>query len=336
MKKNLSILLACFLLTGNLALAQDATISSDFAQSSDTKAQRLSFFNHLDVAVEAGSTGIGFDVATNLGNSLRLRAGFSAMPEFTLGMNFGVDVDEQLGRTAEEGTGESTFDKLSNMIEGMTGTKVSQNIEMLCKPNFYNFKLLLDIHPFQNKKWYFSPGVFIGSAKIGHAYNAPESMPTLYAANMYNTMYNNAMNDEPIIVMGSFELYPTEKLIEEMFSYGELGFKVGNRISDGSAYKMMPNEYCMVSADMKVNAVKPYLGFGYGGNALASSNKKLQFSFDCGLLFWGGVPSLVTHDGTDLVHDVTGIEGKMGQCVDLVKYLKVFPVINLRLTRTIF
>lgn len=325
MKKNLSILLTCFLLTGNVALAQ-------------TNEERPSFFTHLDVAVEAGSTGIGFDVATNLGKSLRLRSGFSAIPEFNLGMTFGVDVDEQLGNKSAEvpPVGESKFDKLSQMIEGMTGSKISNEIEMLCSPNFYNAKLLLDIHPFKNKKWYITPGVYWGSSVIGRVQNAPESMPTLYAANMYNTMYQNAINDEPIIVMGSFELYPTEKLMEEMFSYGEIGFKVGNRVNDGSVYKMMPDEYCMVRAEMKVNSVKPYLGFGYGSNALASPDKKLHVSFDCGLLFWGGVPSLITHDGTDLVHDICGIEGKMGQCVDLLKQFQVFPVINLRLTRTLF
>lgn len=326
MKKNLLLLLACSLFM----------MQSTMAQTQEASARKV--FNHLDLAVEAGSTGIGFDIASNIGNSLRLRAGFSVMPEFTLGMNFGVDVDEQLGsKSAEPAPAtESNFDKLSQMIEGMTGTKISENIEMLCEPNFYNFKLLVDIHPFQNKKWYITPGVYIGSSVIGHAQNAPESMTTLYAANMYNTMYNNAMNDEPVIVMGSFELYPTEKLIEEMFSYGEIGFPVGKRISDGTEYKIMPNEYCIVSADMRVNAVKPYLGFGYGENALSSPDKKLHFSFDCGLLFWGGSPSLITNDGTDLVHDITGIEGKMGQYVGLLNSFKLFPVINLRLTRTIF
>ncbi|MBO7232452.1 MAG: hypothetical protein J6V16_04805 [Bacteroidales bacterium] len=148
MKKNLSILLTCFLLTGNVALAQ-------------TNEERPSFFTHLDVAVEAGSTGIGFDVATNLGKSLRLRSGFSAMPEFNLGMTFGVDVDEQLGNKSAEvpPVGESKFDKLSQMIEGMTGSRISNEIEMLCSPNFYNAKLLLDIHPFKNKKWYITPGI---------------------------------------------------------------------------------------------------------------------------------------------------------------------------------
>lgn len=331
MKKHLILLLFAV-----FCAQLSAQVNVSFSDQVATSTKERLLFNHVDFALEMGSGGFGFDLATNIGKSLRLRSGVSALPEFCLGVQFGVDVDEQLGNKASENAGESTFDKLSSMVEGMTGSQISDHIEMLCEPNFYNFKLLLDIHPLKNKKWYITPGVYIGSSIIGRVYNAPESMPTLYAANMYNTMYNNAINDEPIIVMGSFELYPTEKLIEEMFSYGEIGFKVGDRISDGSVYKMMPNEFCMVSADMKVNAVKPYLGFGYGQNALSSPDKKLHVSFDCGLLFWGGVPSLITHDGTDLVHDITNIEGQMGQYIALLNQFKAYPIINLRITRTLF
>ena len=113
-----------------------------------------------------------------------------------------------------------------------------------------------------------------------------------------------------------------------------MGFAVGNR-ADGSVYKMEPNEYCMVGVDAKVNTFKPYLGFGYGTSSL-SSTRKTNFSFDCGVLFWGGAPDLITHDGTNLTKDITNIEGKMGQYVDLARKFQVFPVINLRISRLLF
>jgi hypothetical protein len=53
-------------------------------------------------------------------------------------------------------------------------------------------------------------------------------------------------------------------------------------------------------------------------------------------MFWGGTPRIYTHDGTDLSKDVENIEGKVGTYVDLLKAFKVFPVLNVRITKTIF
>lgn len=44
----------------------------------------------------------------------------------------------------------------------------------------------------------------------------------------------------------------------------------------------------------------------------------------------------MTHEGINLAKDVEDIGGKVGSYVDLVKAFKVFPVLNLRITRTIF
>ena len=75
--------------------------------------------------------------------------------------------------------------------------------------------------------------------------------------------------------------------------------------------------------------------FGYGGQLL-KNDPSWQVSFDCGALFWGGTPRIVTHDGTDLVNDVENVRGKVGDYVDIVKKFKVFPVLNLRITKRIF
>jgi hypothetical protein len=44
----------------------------------------------------------------------------------------------------------------------------------------------------------------------------------------------------------------------------------------------------------------------------------------------------MTHEGIDLAKDVEDIGGKVGSYVKFVKGIKVYPVINLRITRTIF
>ena len=53
-------------------------------------------------------------------------------------------------------------------------------------------------------------------------------------------------------------------------------------------------------------------------------------------MFWGGTPDIITHDGTNLTKDVSDINGKVGDYVKFIKGVKVFPILNLRITRRIF
>ena len=53
-------------------------------------------------------------------------------------------------------------------------------------------------------------------------------------------------------------------------------------------------------------------------------------------MIWGGTPDLITHDGTNLTKDIKNIMYSVGDYVDVVKKFKVFPVINLRITRKLF
>jgi hypothetical protein len=103
----------------------------------------------------------------------------------------------------------------------------------------------------------------------------------------------------------------------------------------GSPYMMEPDGDSMAKAAIFVNSFKPYLGVGYSGRLLKNSDRYLV-SFDCGAMFWGGTPSIKTHDGTDLAKDVTNIEGKVGDYVKGIKGFKVMPVFNLRISYRLF
>jgi hypothetical protein len=98
---------------------------------------------------------------------------------------------------------------------------------------------------------------------------------------------------------------------------------------------MEPDNNCTVSATVKVNSFKPYLGFGYGGR-LFKNDDRYNISFDAGLMFWGGTPDIITHDGTNLSKDIINIGGKVGDYVDLISGVKAYPVLNLRITRRLF
>ena len=314
------------------------------ATAQDTKP-----FGNLDLGVILGTTGVGFDVAMPIHDMVKLRTGFEFMPRFNMDLNFGV---ESFG---EDGipTG-SSIDRMSEVLYGLTGYKVDQNITMKTKPTMWNFKFLVDVYPFKNNKhWHVTAGFHWGPSKIGESVNAIEDSPSLFAVGMYNHLYDVAYQDwvlgipTPIITTNTTGPVYMDPMIEkQLTSMGQMGIPLGTFTHDmtdaygvehkqGDTYYMEPNENSMVYADATTNSFKPYVGFGYEGR-LIKGNDNYHIGFDAGVMFWGGTPSIITHEGVNLSKDVENIGGKVGDYVKFVKGVKAFPVLNLRITRTIF
>ncbi|MBE6248673.1 MAG: hypothetical protein E7106_05400 [Prevotella sp.] len=312
--------------------------------------QAQNMFNHLDLGVTLGTTGIGLDAAMPVGDYVKLRTGFEVMPRFNYDMNFGVESFDGTGTSIDQ----STFNRMAEVLYGLTGFKVDQNVTMKGKPTMWNFKFMVDVYPFKNNKhWHVTAGFHWGPSKIAEAVNAQEDSPSLFAVGMYNHIYDVAYADwvldipTPIIetkTTGAMYMDPnTEKAI---LSMGRMGIPIGKYSHDmtdaqgnvhkkGETYYMQPNENSMVTVDARTNSFKPYLGVGYEGR-LIKGNDNYKIGFDAGVMFWGGTPSIITHDGMDLANDVEDINGKVGDYVKLIKGVKVFPVLNLRITHTIF
>lgn len=288
-------------------------------------------FNKLDVALTLGSTGVGIDLASPITDFMQVRAGFSYMPKFEYKMNFPIEVGE--GTREEQ---QSKFERLSGMLEQFTGHAVDDNVDMIGEPTFHNFKLLVDFFPLEDKRWHLTAGFYVGSSSIGKAYNTTEDMPSLFAVTMYNSMYDKIKEcyEQDLPLVESMGLYVSDDLMNSLNYYGRMGITMGQK-EDGSNYRMEPDKNSMVSAKMKVNRFRPYLGFGYG-NSMMKTNGKYYISFDCGVMLWGGTPSILTHDGTDLAKDVKNVPGKVGDYVDLAKKFKVFPVVEVRIARRLF
>ena len=294
-------------------------------------------FNHLDLGVTLGTTGIGIDAAMPVHDIVKLRAGFEVMPRFNYDMHFDVESFDDKGMPTT-----STIDRMSEVLYSLTGFKTDQNVTMKGKPTMWNFKLMVDVYPFKNKHWHVTAGFHWGPSKIAEAENAIEDSPSLFAVGMYNHLYDVAYKDwildipTPLITTETTgELYIDPKIEKQIIAMGRMGIPVGKYAGTDNTYYMEPNEHSMVYANAYVNSFKPYLGFGYEGR-LIKNNDTYKIGFDAGMMFWGGTPSIITHDGTNLSKDVEDINGKVGSYVDLVKGFKVFPVLNLRITRTIF
>ena len=312
--------------------------------------QAQNMFNHLDLGVTLGTTGIGLDAAMPVGDYVKLRTGFEVMPRFNYDMNFGVESFDGTGTSIDQ----STFNRMADVLYGLTGFKVDQNVTMKGKPTVWNFKFMVDVYPFKNNKhWHFTAGFHWGPSKIAEAVNAQEDSPSLFAVGMYNHIYDVAYADwvldipTPLIETETTgAVYMDPSMEKAILSMGRMGIPIGkyshemtdaqgNIHKKGETYYMQPNENSMVSVDARTNSFKPYLGVGYEGR-LIKGNDNYKIGFDAGVMFWGGTPSIITHDGMDLANDVEDINGKVGDYVKLIKGVKAFPVLNLRITRRIF
>lgn len=311
-------------------------------------------FQHLDISVTGGTSGIGIDVSSPIGEYVQLRAGYEFMPRFDKMLKFNLTVGGQPARQYDEDGNRipTKFDKMKEFLYQFTGYDVEDHADMVGKPTMNNFKLLVDVFPFEeNRHWHFTGGFYWGPSQFALADNSTEAMVSLLSVGMYNSMYDKAVNNEPLIDMSELGYEGISiggyEILDKIVSLGRLGFSLGTFKHDildrkgnikhhaGEQYIVEPGEDGMVHVKAKSNSFKPYLGFGYGGNMLKKRDD-WKVSFDCGAMFWGGTPNLYVHDGVNLTKDVENINGQVGTYVDLFKAFKVYPVLSFRITKRIF
>jgi hypothetical protein len=283
-------------------------------------------FKKFDIGVTGGTLGVGLELSTPITDFMKVRVGGTYMPHFNYNMNF----DIQVGDSPEES--ESKFTKLQGLMESVTGLHVDNSVKMVGTPSFNNVKLLFDFYPLRNKHWSVTAGFYYGTSTIAKAVNATSEMPSLMAVSMYNNIYDKVKDDEPVISLNDNDIYLSSSIGDKVLNYGRMGIHVGDNL-DGTPYVMEPDENSMVSARFIVNKFKPYVGAGY--ECALTKNKRLNFGTECGMLIWGGTPSIVTHDGTDLAKDVENIPGKVGRYVRFFKAFSVYPVLNFRISYTL-
>ena len=303
-----------------------APVSGQTTDSTPVAKPDNNIFTHLDLGVTLGTDGIALDLAAPIGDYVQMRLGFAYLPPFRMKTAFSA----QLG---DEPVSSDKFDKMAGMMKDLTGYTVDQNIDMIAEPTFWNGKLLFDVFPFQKKNWFFTAGIYVGPARVARAYNTTEDMPSLMAMSMYNNIYDKVLNEEPIITYNGTGIELPPAINDKILSAGRMSVPVGYYRGTDERYRMVPNEEGMVKAEVIANIVRPYVGFGY--RLPISRDQRTLFCFNAGVLCWGD-PKLLTHDGTDLVHDVDRIQGQIGKYVDIVTAMKVYPILNVTFSRRLF
>lgn len=313
---------------------------------------------HLDISFTAGTTGIGGELGLRLFDVAKIRAGASFMPKFNYDATFRAEME--YGTLMTDDGLETRFQRVAHMLEEFVGQPVDDQIEMTAVPRLNQAKFLVDIMPFKNKDFHFTTGFYLGKSCIAVCENKPKEISTLFAINLYNRMYEN--NGEL-----AFGISLPLDYWYIMKYYGRAGFPTGKYTKDivyqedvwvhdenldeeyqdyiehhkgdiihkaGDTYMMTPSKENTAYAKAYVNVFRPYVGFGYDGKLDKAG--KFKLGVDAGVLFWGGSPELIDHNGFDLMNDVEDIGGQVGRYVDFARKAKVFPVLELKLSYCIF
>ena len=333
-------------------------------------------FKHMDMSLNVGSTGLGLELASPIGRYLNLRTGFDYMPHISVKTKFSIQVGEhgnaadfekmsgllsdftggEKVKPSVDMIGQPRFNHFKLLVDFMplknknwhltagfylgssrvaTAYNTTEDMVSLVGVGIYNnfYDKAVNEEPIFNKWGIELPpdvnesikekgrmGVHLGNYCKDIYYKEGEVYYNRSKPNKELITVEDAEGNEIPVINNEYVVQASDKLIKH---------------KKGDAYMIEPNEKRMVTANVKANRLKPYLGFGYSG-ALSKNDDRYKISVDCGVLFWGGTPDLITHDGTNLTKDVSNIGGKVGDYVKLIKAVKAYPAINLRFTRRLF
>ena len=98
------------------------TISTTTMQAQNDKKDFVAF-NHLDLGVTIGSTGLGIDIASPFGNYVQVRTGFEIMPRFEMGMNFDIQSFDESGNVSYYMDGKFMGSHQFEMLKKLAGSK---------------------------------------------------------------------------------------------------------------------------------------------------------------------------------------------------------------------
>lgn len=302
-------------------------------------------FRHMQVGLTGGTTGVGFELGTNLCKSVKMRAGFSYFPKMSLKSSYSMSSVSDIQTNEEQ---EKRIERLCNRLgEFINSDNIDPYVEMDHRANFWNAKILFDVYPFHKKNWHFTLGAYLGPKKMGTAINMQHEAPTMMAVNIYNGIYQQLKDDLtayhemypddedyiPSVSFMGFDFSPLPDQWEEMQKLGRVVIPMG-QFADGQYHYLEPNENGVMHAKATTHVVKPYIGFGYDFSF--GMQKRWNFAVDAGTLIFGKAPHVRDNTGVCLTHDVHGIGGEVGDLIHVIKKLPVYPNFELRLSYTIY
>ena len=288
------------------------------------------YFNHIDGAFTAGTTGLGIDLAFPLKDWGRLRIGGVWKPRGHYSDTYVVHMDNP----------EAYWGQFSALVSTFVGVKPEKYIEMEGKSSMNHFKMLVDLFPIKNhRNFHVTIGFFWGTSNYVTATSTPISGNTIAAIKTFNTLRQKAINNEDIdlsfigINTKSENLQEIrEKLYRKIIEIGEVGIPLGERTDENGETHVVNatiNDKDVIEVKAEVNSFKPYIGAGY--EIPITKDKRTMIGIDAGILIWGGKPKVKAFEG---LSNVAG-NNTAGYLRSADKY-PVYPEASIRISQRIW
>lgn len=248
-------------------------------------------FNRVSIGLGIGTPGIGVDVAVPCTRFLEFEAGAHFMPKFKYDTNIHTNL--------------SSYKDATNTIRNLN----LDEIPIQGKLNMVNGKFMVNFYPAKRSSFHITVGAFFGKGNLVDVYNTQDGqLNAINKANAQIEKYNNNIAKPNNL--------PEQKMI-------------GLKLDD---YLLTPDVNGNVKATLQTNGFKPYVGIGFG-RAIAKNTDvkwkpKVTVKFDMGAMFWGA-PDIVDHNNHSIAKELDG--NGDGGAIRIIKKIKVYPVLNIRI-----
>lgn len=267
-------------------------------------AQTMKAFNNVSVGVEVGIMGLGFQASMPLvDDKLVLDLGYNLYPgKFNQDINVKKDNInkglEGLNKKIEEIPGGVPGCEKINLLKN--DVTIGAKAELSS-----NFKAMLEWYPFKKGTFHITGGVMIGSGDFLTASGVANDE----AQNAFQAAKKNQkiLRDKGILSKDEDLVFNTVR-----FNIDDHTYAINENSEDLSA-----------DITLKINKVKPYLGFGFGR---AIPMNRVGFQFELGA-WYHGTPTISSSREIKFDPKADGIDG-VG---DVLKKVKFFPQMTFRL-----
>ncbi len=115
--------------------------------------------------------------------------------------------------------------------------------------------------------------------------------------------------------------------IREEWGLGKLGVKLGN-------YFLEPNKDGVIKTSVEVNALRPYIGIGFG-RAIPTKHR-FACNFDLGFQFWGTPKVYLEGDNGKTRLEKSDLDPESAKALKKLSETTFWPVLNVRCVYRIF
>ena len=163
--------------------------------------------------------------------------------------------------------------------------------------------LLFDVYPFKNSSFHVTAGAYLGNKEL-------VNMNTLGYEFLLKTIYDYNHSE-----------------IREEWGLGKIGVKLGN-------YFLEPDKEGMINATVEVNALRPYIGVGFG--RAIPTRHRFACNFDLGLQFWGTPKVYLEGDNGKSQLEKLDLDPESAKALKKLSETTFWPVLNVRCAYRLF